>query len=76
MEAQFRRFDGEGITNAMRGYGKTSFSQAEEQRDKLYALHLALTMCTECYYRNYDSDDIFNLSHHWIRTAMGSLQAN
>jgi aminoglycoside phosphotransferase (APT) family kinase protein len=76
MEAQFRRFDGEGITNAMRGYGKTSLTHVEEQRDKLNALHLALTMCTECYYRNYEGDDIFRLAHAWIRTAMGWLQAN
>lgn len=78
MEAQFRHFgaDDEGITNAMRGYGKTAFSTTEQQRNHLYLLHLALTMNTECYYRNYDTDDIFNLSKQLIATAMAWLQTH
>jgi len=27
-----------------------------------YTLYLALVMKTECYYRNYDSDDVSNLA--------------
>jgi hypothetical protein len=61
-EAQDRQFDFKGVTNGMRGYGKTSFTFAEEQRNHLYSLHLALVMHVECYYRNYDTDDIFNFS--------------
>ena len=53
MEAQFRPlFSGDGVTSAMRGYDKTFFSFAEEQRYHLYSLHLALVMDTECYYRH------------------------
>ena len=77
MEAQFRQLYGEGGVNAaMRGYGKTTFTFAEEQRNQLYSLHLALTMNIECYYRNYDTDDIFNLSRQLIGAAMEWLQAN
>jgi len=78
IEAQFRQFgqEDEGISNAMRGYGKTSFSATEQQRNHLYLLHLALTMNTECYYRNYDSDDIFNLSKQLIANAMDWLKNN
>jgi len=77
MEAQFRELYGEGRVNAaMRGYGITTFTFAEEQRKQLYSLHLALTMNIECYYRNYDTDDIFNLSRQLIGAAMEWLQAN
>src|SRR5262245_4089167 len=56
IEAQFRPlFGADGVTNSMRGYGKTSFTFEEEQRCWLYTLHLALVMNTECYYRNYDT---------------------
>jgi len=75
MEAQFRQF-GEGITHSMRGYGKTSFTFAEEQRNHLYALHLALVMHVECYFRNYDTDEIFNFSRQFIGATMEWLQAN
>ena len=80
MEAQFRQLfesahNGE-ITNSLRGYGKTSFTDAEEQRNHLYALHLALVMHVECYYRNYDTDDIFNFSRQYIGATMEWLQAN
>ena len=76
MEAQFRQFDFEGVTNSMRGYGITSFSRTEQQRNHLYALHLALVMHVECYYRNYDTDAIFNFSRKYIHDTMQWLQAN
>jgi len=76
MEAQFRQYDFEGLTNSMRGYGKTSFTLTEEQRNHLYALHLALVMHVECYYRNYDTDDIFNFSRQYIGATMEWLKAN
>ena len=80
MEAQFRQLVGENvsdsISNSLRGYGKTSFTPVEEQRNHLYALHLALVMHVECYYRNYDTDDIFNFSRQYIRDTMQRLQAN
>ena len=75
MEAQFRQF-GEEISNSMRGYGKTTFTPAEEQRNHLYALHLALVMHVECFYRNYDTDDIFNFSRQYLGGTMAWLQAN
>ena len=76
MEGQFRQFGDDSITDAMRGYGKTTFTPAEEQRMHLYNLHLALVMHTECYYRNYDSDDILNFSRQYIGENMGWLIAN
>ena len=77
MEAQFRApFLGQGITPSLHGYGKTAFTLAEEQRSHLYALHLALVMHTECFYRNYDTDEIFNISKHFIGVAMAWLKAN
>lgn len=87
MEAQFRRLDASGdtgstagstagITDALRGYGKTAFTQAEEQRCRLYALHLALVMYTECFYRNYDTDFVFNFARQYLAGTMAWLQAN
>jgi aminoglycoside phosphotransferase (APT) family kinase protein len=76
MEAQFRSIAGDGITNSMRGYGKTSFTAAEEQRCHLYSLHLALVMHTECFYRNYDTDAILNFSREYIGGTMAWLKAN
>lgn len=76
MEAQFRQFGDASVTNSMRGYGKTSFTFAEEQRLHLYSLHLALVMQTECFYRNYDTDDVFNFSRQFIGTTMEWLKAN
>lgn len=77
MEAQFRAlFFGQGITPSLRGYGKTSFTHAEEQRNYLYVLHLALVMNIEHYYRNYDTDDVFNMSRQFISKAMEWLKAN
>ncbi|MCB0037286.1 MAG: aminoglycoside phosphotransferase family protein [Anaerolineales bacterium] len=76
MEAQFRPFFGADVTNSMRGYGKTTFTFAEEQRKHLYSLHLGLVMHTECFYRNYDTDEIFNFSREFIGATMAWLQAN
>ncbi len=77
MEAQFRTlFAEEGVTNGMRGYGKTSLTATEEQRAWLYTLHLGLVMNTECYYRNYDTDTIYKLSLQVIASAMEWLKAN
>jgi aminoglycoside phosphotransferase (APT) family kinase protein len=76
MEAQFRPFFGDGITESMRGYGKTSFTATEQQRCQLYTLHLALVMNTECYYRNYDTDFVFNISRQLLGTTMEWLKAN
>jgi aminoglycoside phosphotransferase (APT) family kinase protein len=76
MEAQFRKFGSDVVSESMRGYGRTTFTHGELQRNHLYDLHLALTMNTECYYRNYDTDDIFNLSRRLIAGAMEWLSAN
>jgi hypothetical protein len=76
MEAQFRRMVEPGVSEAMVGYGKTTFTWAEEVRCQLYSLHLALVMNTECYYRNYDTDDIFNFSRQYLAATMAWLQAN
>jgi aminoglycoside phosphotransferase (APT) family kinase protein len=76
MEAQFRNFGGPEINDAMRGYGKTTYTFAEKERCQLYQLHLALVMNTECYYRNYDTDEVMNDSRKYMRSAMEWLQAN
>lgn len=76
MEAQFRPLLGEGITQQMHGYGKTSFTFTEGQRMHLYSLHLALVMHVECYYRNYDTDEIFNFSRGFISDTMQWLKAH
>lgn len=76
MEAQFRQFGNAAVTDAMRGYGKTAFTFAEEQRNHLYTLHLALVMNTECYYRNYDTDEVFNFSRQLIGQEMAWLNAH
>lgn len=75
MEAQYRQFGGE-VTEAMRGYGITEFTAVEEQRKRLYDLHLALVMHVECFYRHYETDEIFNLSRGLIKSSMEWLQAN
>lgn len=76
MEAQFRQFGGAGVSDSMRGYGKTTFTPAEEERKHLYSLHLALTMLTECYYRNYDTDVIFKLSKGMTAETVEWLKSN
>jgi aminoglycoside phosphotransferase (APT) family kinase protein len=76
MEAHFRNFGGPEISDAMRGYGKTAFTFAERERCQLYQLHLALVTNTECYYRNYDTDDVLNDSRKLMCSAMEWLKAN
>ena len=76
MEAQFRPVFGEGISNGMRGYGKTSFTYEEEERCHLYTLHLALIMNTECYYRNYDTDFVYNISKQLMGASLTWLKEN
>ncbi len=76
MEAQFRDIGGNRVVNSLRGYGKTSFTHTEEQRNQLYSLHLALVMNTECYYRNYDSDFAFKISSLLMNDSMAWLKAN
>jgi hypothetical protein len=65
-----------GDANILRSYGKTSFTVAEEQRKHLYALHLVLVMHIECYYRDYDTDDIFNFSRQYIGVNIEWLTGN
>lgn len=56
MEAQFRPLSWGGVTPAMRGYGWTMFTASEIRRARLYTMHLALVMHTECYYRGFGPD--------------------
>lgn len=76
MEAQFRALDFEGVSDSMRGYGKTTFTPQESERCRLYTLHLALVMKTECYYRNYDSDYVNNLATQMIGPTLQWLVEN
>lgn len=76
MEAQFRPLPEPGVTNQMRGYDKTTFTAVEEERSHLYTLHLALIMNIESFYRNYDTDFVFNLSRGVIAETMKWLQEN
>ena len=76
MEAQFRALAYEGVTDCLRGYGKTTFTHAEEQRNHLYMLHLALVMKVECYYRNYDTDEVSNMAKMFLIPTMVWLQEN
>lgn len=75
MEAQFRALFFEGVTDSLRGYGKTEFTPEEQIRCLLYTLHLALVMNTECYYRHYDTDEVYNISMQMIAGAMHGLKA-
>lgn len=75
MEAQFRPYP-QSITESMRGYGKTTFSYDETVRCILYTLHLALVMKTECYYRNYDTDEVSNIAMGMLTGTMKWLQEN
>jgi aminoglycoside phosphotransferase (APT) family kinase protein len=74
MEAQFRTLAFGGSPESLHGYGKTTFTYEEEQRCHLYTLHLALVMKTECYYRNYDTDEVSNLASQLMIPAMQWLQ--
>jgi aminoglycoside phosphotransferase (APT) family kinase protein len=76
MEAQFRALDWARVSEPMRGYGKTTFTHEEEERCRLYTLHLALVIKTECYYRNYDTDDASNIAKRLLAPSMHWLQEN
>jgi hypothetical protein len=66
MEAQFRALSWDGVSDAMRGYGRTTFSDAELVRNRLYTLHLALVMHTECFYRLYPDDAVLDGSREML----------
>jgi aminoglycoside phosphotransferase (APT) family kinase protein len=76
MENQFRALAFEGVSESMRGYGKTTFTHEEDERCHLYTLYLALVMKTECYYRKYDSDDISNLAKQLTVPTLNWLKEN
>ncbi len=76
MEAQFRALDWVGVSESMVSYGKISFTQEEIERCKLYTLYLGLVMKTECYYRNYGSDEIGNMALAMIAPVMQWLKEN
>lgn len=76
MEAQFRALAFGGVSESMRGYGKTTFTHAEDARCQLYTLHLALVMQTEGYYRNYDTDEVSNIAKMLLIPAMQWLKEN
>jgi len=76
MEAQFRTLAFGGVSESMRGYGKTTFTHEEDERSHLYTLHLALVMKTECYYRKYDSDFVSNLSKQLMVPTLNWLKEN
>jgi len=76
MEAQFRALAFGGISESMRGYGKTTFTPEEEERCYLYTLHLALVVRTESYYREYNSAEIDGLATHLLTTSMNWLKSN
>lgn len=74
MEAHFRAFAFEGVSESMRGYGKTTFTHEENERCHLYTLHRALVMKTECSYRMYDSDVVSNLSTQLMASTLNWLK--
>ncbi|GLV60914.1 aminoglycoside phosphotransferase [Dictyobacter sp. S3.2.2.5] len=77
IEAQFRALDlSGGVSESMRGYGKTTFTHEEDARCHLYTLHLGLVMKTECYYRNYDSDFASDMAKQLMVPAMNWLKEN
>lgn len=76
MEAQFRALAWGGVSESMVGYGKTTFTHTEDERNHLYTLYLGLVMKTECYYRNYGTDEIGNMALNIIAPAMQWLQEN
>lgn len=74
MEAQFRALAFWGVSESMHGYGKTTLTHEEDVRCHLYTLHLALVMKTECYYRNYDTDDVSNIAAQLIGPTLDWLK--
>jgi aminoglycoside phosphotransferase (APT) family kinase protein len=75
MEALFRGLAWSGVTDAMRGYGKTAFSERELRRCWLYTLHLGLAMETECAYRHYPDDEIRTGARRLVVQALDWLAA-
>jgi len=73
MEAQFRPYFGASGADILRGYGKVCFTPNEEIRRLLYTWHLGLVMVTECAYRNYDTDDVFNKGRAILASTMKQL---
>jgi aminoglycoside phosphotransferase (APT) family kinase protein len=76
MEGQFRALAFGGSLESLKGYGKTTFTHEEDIRNHLYTLHLALVMKTECYYRNYDTDEVSNMAKMLMIPAVTWLQEN
>jgi aminoglycoside phosphotransferase (APT) family kinase protein len=76
MEAQFRALAFGGVSDSLRGYGKTEFTHEEDERNHLYTLHLALVMKTEDYYRHYDTDEVSNMAMMMLVPAMMWLKEN
>jgi aminoglycoside phosphotransferase (APT) family kinase protein len=76
MEAQFRALAFGGITDCLKGYGKTEFTYEEDVRNHLYTMHLALVMKIECYYRNYDTDEVANLAKMFLIPTVTWLMEN
>jgi aminoglycoside phosphotransferase (APT) family kinase protein len=74
MEAQFRALAFGGISESLRAYSKTTFTPDEDVRNHLYTLYLALVMKIECYYRNYDTDEVANISAAMLVAAVQWLQ--
>ena len=74
MEAQFRALTWGGVSESLKAYGKTTFTSAEDIRNHLYTLHLALVMKTEDYYRNYDTREISNMAMMMILPTVKWLQ--
>ena len=75
MEAPFRALTWSGVTDVMRGYGKTGFTPTELSRCWLYTLHLGLVMQTECAYRHYPDDEIRTGAARMIAQALDWLAA-
>lgn len=76
MEAQFRALAFGGVTDSLRGYGKTEFTHEEDVRNHLYTMHLALVVRTECYYRHYGTDEVSNMGKLMMIPAMTWLMEN
>lgn len=76
MEAQFRMLAFGSVPESLKGYGKTTFTHAEDIRCNLYTLHLALVMKTECAYRHYDTDRVSNMAAQMLVSTMAWLKEN
>lgn len=64
-----------GLSDALRGYGRTTFTGEEMVRCRLYTLHLALVMHTECFYRLYPDDEVLNGSRRMLIDNLDWLAA-